>query len=131
MKKTCILHSYCGAVFVGSAIISSPSYGAKICDHEDPQFSLRKCTASAVCSYATETWAIGKKWSDGYWQRFVQEAKRRGLTCGVGAVKPTPLRTAFITLTKEDRKLVQEVLKEKASIPQKLMAFMGKELQQP
>ena len=126
MKKTVLHLVTAGAVFVGSAIISSASYGAKICDHEDPQFSLRNCTASAVCSYATETWAIGKKWSDGYWQRFVQEAKRRGLTCGVGAVKPTPLRTAFITLTKEDRKLVQEVLKEKGLYTSKVDGLYGK-----
>jgi hypothetical protein len=69
---------------------------------------------------------IGKKWSDGYWQRFVQEAKRRGLTCGVGAVKPTLLRTAFITLTKEDRKLVQEVLKEKGLYTSKVDGLYGK-----
>ena len=127
MKKTVLHLVTAGAVFVGSAIVSSASYGAKSCDHRNPQFSLRNCTASSICYYATAPWEIEKTWSGGYWQRLVEEAKRRGLTCGVkNAVKPTPLRTAFIKLTKEDRKLVQEILKEKGLYTSKVDGLYGK-----
>ena len=137
MVKTVLHLDTAGSVFVGSAMVSSASYGYAYCAFGKVQISsLSNCTDDAVCHYATHPVAGGKKWSEGHWQRFVQEAKRRGLTCGVknavkltplrNAVKPTPLRTAFITLTKEDRRLVQEVLKEKGLYTSKVDGLYGK-----
>ncbi len=63
-----------------------------------------------------------KNWGGG---KYVKEAKRRGLTCGVGKLSkknpnrnktstrvPTPLKSAFIKLPKDQRKLLQANLRE-------------------
>lgn len=138
MKKTVLHLVTAGSVFVGSAMVSSASYGYDYCGPKYQKMSLSNCGDHKVCCgdhmvcfYANDPYASKKEYINlriRYpWQRFVEEAKRRGLTCVVkNAVKPTPLRTAFITLTKEDRRLVQEVLKEKGLYTSKVDGLYGK-----
>jgi hypothetical protein len=73
-----------------------------------------KCTSTSVMYYAClsnpRRWDTNKKFAG-----HVREAKRRGLTCvakGAKYVKPSPIRTAFIKLSKENRKQLQSNLKD-------------------
>ena len=64
---------------------------------------------SVLCIWATVT--DPRRW-DNRNSCAVQEAKKRGLTCGVKFVQPSPLRTTLIKLTKEQRKQLQSNLKD-------------------
>ena len=57
------------------------------------------CKGASICRYVKEGWDSG-----GHYKK---EAKRRGLSCGGTIVPSTPLRDAFLILSKDQRKLVQ------------------------
>ena len=71
------------------------------------------CSNMELCHYATELHS--PRWAQGQtYQSHVREAKRRGLTCGVKVAtlkRPSQLKTAFINLSKENRKKLQSNLK--------------------
>jgi S1-C subfamily serine protease len=56
----------------------------------------------------------------------VREAKRRGLTCGIKTVKPSLIRSAFIKLSKENRKQLQTYLKDLGFYKSSIDGLYGK-----
>ena len=86
------------------------------------------CKNDSLCTFATLLYE--DKWdTNTRWIGHVREAKRRGLTCGVkGAkyVKPSVLRTAFIKLSKENRKQLQTNLKDLGFYKSSIDGLYGK-----
>ena len=87
-----------------------------------------KCTSTSVMIYAClsnpRRWDTNKKFAG-----HVREAKRRGLTCvakGAKYVKPSPIRTAFIKLSKENRKQLQSNLKDLGFYKSSIDGLYGK-----
>jgi len=84
--------------------------------------SPKQCSDSELCHWATTngydsyTKKTAKNWeliSD--WRQHINEAKRRGLTCGVKPkteASPSPLKVAFKKLSQDKRKQVQSNLKD-------------------
>ena len=82
-----------------------------------------------ICHLAT-TGGIGKagnKWETKlYWKKYVVEAQKRGLNCGVRTVKQSVLRTAFKRLSKENRKRLQTNLKDLGFYKSSIDGLYGK-----
>ena len=80
----------------------------KKCSTKTPEV----CTTSNVCSRATNYTSSSKIWSKAYDQGYVKEAKKRGLTCGVGAKttvrKLSPVTNSTTDNSAELRQLRQE-----------------------
>ena len=84
------------------------------------------CNNTAVlCNYATKL--NRTKWeTNTRWVGHVREAKRRGLTCGFKTVKPSLIRSAFIKLSKENRKQLQTNLKDLGFYKSSIDGLYGK-----
>jgi len=84
------------------------------------------CNNTAVlCNYATKL--DRTKWeTNTRWVGHVREAKRRGLTCGIKTVKPSLIRSAFIKLSKENRKQLQTNLKDLGFYKSSIDGLYGK-----
>ena len=69
------------------------------------------CNKQNLCIYSTDA---TNRWNkNSRWRSHTKEAKRRGLTCSVKTiVNTTPLRSAFVKLTKGKRKVIQSNLAE-------------------
>ena len=83
------------------------------CSRETPE----ACSASALCKAASYTSGNSRLWFGGQRQAYVKEAKKRGLTCGVGksvASKTAPLfrKSDFLALNSTRRKQLQYGLKK-------------------
>ena len=75
--------------------------------------ALEACSDTLICNRASYYTLSGVKvWSNSSYNRFyVQEAKRRGLTCGLKQ-KTTNFRQAFVSQSQLKRKQLQYALKE-------------------
>ena len=66
--------------------------------------NLKNCSKAELCELST--YKIGSKprgWKVGVYRKFVAEAKRRGLTCGVKTVNSSTNQTAAVSTTKTAR----------------------------
>ena len=68
--------------------------------------NVKACTNTTICKNATMPAGNVRKWKP-FKSVHKTEAKRRGLSCGIKTFKTTPLRDAFVKLSKDERKLVQ------------------------
>ena len=89
---------------------------------------LSERTNKEMCTLATvESRKSGKKWDTrSYFEKYVIEAKKRGLNCGVRTVKQSVLRTAFKRLSKENRKKLQTNLKDLGFYKSSIDGLYGK-----
>ncbi|MDB0073329.1 serine protease [Planktomarina temperata] len=68
--------------------------------------NVRACASTQLCKNATVPRGNFRIWKP-YQSVFKSEAERRGINCVVKTFKTTPLRDAFIKLSKDEQKLVQ------------------------
>ena len=104
MKIVRLLILSCTSVFFGAA----SAYAADNCYGEN---GVKFCNNTQLCSFASNGLAGKRKWTDR--TAYVNEAKLRGLTCGITQAKiaSPPLKMAFLKLIKEKREQVQNELK--------------------
>ena len=87
---------------------SSTNQTAAVSTTKTPQdgceANLKNCSKAKLCELST--YKIGSKprgWKVGVYRKFVAEAKRRGLTCGVKTVNSSTNQTAAVSTTKTAR----------------------------
>ena len=97
--------------------------------------SPKRCSDSALCNWATTE---QKNWLEAdVFRKHVNEAKRRGLTCGVKPkaearpyppkkVSPSPLKVAFKKLSQDKRKQLQSNLKDLSFYKSSIDGLYGK-----
>ena len=74
------------------------------------QSRLKSMSEKQLCLTAVDTYS--KTWSKGSYQKYVQEAKRRGLTCGVGKKLNSQTASVSIPKSKANSTFAQEVAAE-------------------
>ena len=121
-EKTTKFHTeneYLFPVFYGDECYNTPDwnhvkidFGIKTCSKTDPA----ECEDLELCNFATSSYGVpnGPKLWEKYsgYQVYVNEAKRRGLSCGVVEIAVTNLKQAFVSQSKLKRRQLQYALKK-------------------
>ena len=93
----------CGVKTVNSSTNQTAAVSTTKTARDRCEADLVFCNEAVLCELATYGPLGNKDWKVGVYRKFVTEAKRRGLTCGVKTVNSSTNQTAAVSTTKTAR----------------------------